>query len=305
MPLLGFTIPGASPAQQAVSELGVSLLTSGLLTLFRSRYTGTATWQLAPEDDLLSLAGLTLEGDGEPESFRVVRTTNIVTSSGFQVFEPATTPVSREPDAWDIVHLYAAEDRTQDLRIVERVLVAYQSVARELRRQPLLRLRYADTNERVWLASVETDYPHGMFSGSDVPVALRVSMRLVRANIRSLRERPKRPRETTYRVLRAGETFEDVALEFYGDPEMGVALRRINADILEEYPGARIKILDRDHPRVQESTAPSAPCFIERRAELVNAAVARKASRGSPSWDALEAEAVVAAGSRSLYDAEV
>lgn len=83
---------------------------------------------------------------------------------------------------------------------------------------------------------------------------------------------------------------------------MGVIIRRINPDILEEYPGARIKILDRGHPKVRTSTAPASPIFLERYAELVNAAAERKAEQGAVSWAALEAEATVADGTPSLYD---
>lgn len=305
MPLLGYTIPGVSPGGQAAAELAASFIGAGLLSWFRSRYDSVATWALSSEDDVFSLAGITLEGDGPPESFRQVDVVNVVPASGFQVHEPVTMPISSEASSWDLTHLYVSDNRTQDLRIVERILRQYRTVQRELRRQPILRLQYGDLNERVWLVSLETEYPHGTWPGSDIPIALRISARFTRANLRRLRERPRRPRETTYRVLRAGETFEDLALEYYGDPEMGVVLRRINPDLLEEYPGARVKVLDRDHPKVRESTAPAGPAFMQRRSELVNAIVAAKAERGAPSWAALEAEAVVSDGTPSLYDAGV
>jgi hypothetical protein len=74
--------------------------------------------------------------------------------------------------------------------------------------------------------------------------------------------------ETQYLSLAAGETFEELGRRYYGDPLRGEMIRRVNAAALGsggQAPevGARIKVLEREHPAVTGPIFPRAAAFAE------------------------------------------
>ena len=86
--------------------------------------------------------------------------------------------------------------------------------------------------------------------------------------------------ETQRLVLAAGETFEALGLRFYGDPMKGELIRRENPALADgEVVGDRVKVLEREHPRVRGLVPrPLAPPFLDR---------SRDASTWQPILDAL------------------
>lgn len=246
---------------------------------------------------------MTLIGDVQPDAFRVITSTQIAVSSGFLTMDPGTMPTSGDPVGYELEHLYASQDREHDLSPVVHALKAWRSPHARLNGQlPRLRLSYGPIkSERVWLASAQYEFPHGMWPGTERPVAVLIRLTLTIARSKRLRERPIRPPETKWHTLTHGETFEDLALAHYGDISVAPLIRRTNPALYEEYPGARVKLLDADHPDMQEPSTPVAPCFAEDFHGTVSDIAAAHLERSGAAWDAISSKSTVPAGTRSLY----
>ena len=69
--------------------------------------------------------------------------------------------------------------------------------------------------------------------------------------------------ETTYRVLRQGETFERLALVLLGDAGKGDLVRRVNPSVAaaREAAGTRVKVLEPYHPAMRGQPSPVSPAF--------------------------------------------
>jgi hypothetical protein len=69
--------------------------------------------------------------------------------------------------------------------------------------------------------------------------------------------------ETTYRVLRQGETFERLALVLLGDASKGDLVRRMNPAVAaaREAAGVRVRVLEPFHPAMRGKPAPVSPAF--------------------------------------------
>lgn len=100
--------------------------------------------------------------------------------------------------------------------------------------------------------------------------------------------------ETQYVTLAAGESFEALALRYYGDPIRGDLIRRENPGIAAgEVAGDRVKVLERTHKRAKGTVKPTAPPFLTMRgsspwAELVeDLAAERGVGVRGLSWDRL------------------
>lgn len=66
--------------------------------------------------------------------------------------------------------------------------------------------------------------------------------------------------ETLWTVLADGETFESLAARLWRDPLRGDLIRRTNPDVVEE-PAARVRVLEREHPKIASPVRPVAPAF--------------------------------------------
>lgn len=262
------------------------------------------SWELEAADwDVQNKLELYIPGQGIPDRFEAADAVSVVTSGGWLTFDPSTTPTTKEAPGWNLEQTWVAPDRTVDLK---PLCVALELLTRrhvDLGRPPKMRLRYLHVDEDVWVNTCTWTTPHATFPGTSNPIAVKASLQLVRAHEHTLTEAPLFPRETSWRTLGAGETFEDVALEKYGDPAYGVLLRRINPELLEEYPGAKVKLLELDHPDMQGSLDPIAPCFLEDRADILQEMGLTLSERPSVGWGVLEQFGDMEAVTRGLYDA--
>lgn len=298
-------VAGLSPiAAQATQEVGDAVLSlaAGLLLDWLTPDARASTWSLEAIDDAIATGEYFLMGQGRPDSFRETAQNTVAVAGGFLTFDPTTLPTGGSPGSWEIEQTYAAPDTGVDLK---GILVRLRNLRQRhpaLRRPPKLRLSYGGVDETVWLESFEHAVPEGYWPGTDLPIKLQVRLRLVKARQHKLRAKPLVPRETTYRVLGDGETFESVAAEVYGDANLGDLVRRINPEVLEESPGVRLKLLDRDHPKMRASLAPRAPCFVERRAELAQAMAKERLEWSGAGWDVHGDLAEAEDGAAVLYE---
>jgi len=79
--------------------------------------------------------------------------------------------------------------------------------------------------------------------------------------------------ETRYVTLKAGETFESVALDVYGHPRFGDLLRRINPKVsmFGERPNDEVRAYEASHSFMQQDIEPQAPAFATGYADIIQA----------------------------------
>lgn len=91
--------------------------------------------------------------------------------------------------------------------------------------------------------------------------------------------------ETQYVYLVGGETFETLGYRYLGDPLKGELIRRINPKIAgrPEEAGDRVKVLEKEHPKMRGEVKPLSPPFLDKNNDGVWATVvdALGVSRGS------------------------
>ena len=228
-------------------------------------------------------------GRNAPDGFTVTRSVQVATGGGFLTDKPSTTPTSSQPAGWAFESEFVSAHSDDNLIDLDAALQRFADRAESGRNFRKARLVYpgAGVDAICWLTSYEGVYgPSWPVSG--LPTRLLVRLSFVLATEHAFTAQSLRPRETTWRTLNPGETFELIAGEQYGDPGLSVLLRRINPTVLLETPGERIKLLDRDHPRMRESAAPRCPAFVERFADTVNAIARARAGRSAgKAWTAL------------------
>lgn len=293
-----------SEAAQAGQELTDVLLSAAAGALLDWLYATSPmpTWELEPVDTLVNYGTCHLRGQGPPDSFTEAGQNTITTSSGWQTFRPSTAPANGAPPAWDLEQTYVATDRTVDLGDVLTRLRTMRDRNKTLRRPPKMRLTYGQFCEEVWLETYDHAVPEGYWPETTRPIVLKVRLRLVKVETHALRTKPLFPKETSWRVLGEGQTFEDVALDAFRDPEIGLLLRRINPEVLEESPGTKIKILQRDHDKMQDALSPKAPCFVQDFATTVQAIALERLDLTGADWAALEDLGDIEEGAPTLFE---
>jgi len=284
-------------------EVGVSLAAAGVIS--RAYRTGPEqSWTLVPaEAD--TPRWLALRGDGAPDSFLPVHSVNVIQSSGVMGFDPGTTPTSAAPLSFDLTHTFASAHNEDNLSGIISALKLMTSRQKKTRRPPMMRLSYGPWKETVWVAG------HSMtvgefWPGKDYPTWIRVQLSLVRARaITTAKANVGRPRETTWHKLSGGESFELVALKYWGDPARSTTLRRINPEVLEESPGVTLKVLDSDHPLVERDpfTSLRAPCFVEGFADRMQEIAEERIGWTSGSWQSLGDDSTIGDDAVTIYEA--
>ena len=156
------------------------------------------------------------------------------------------------------VELYAETPGDDISPDVEQLLGLVRKDAK-LKRCPVVRFAWGEHLARDVMAEgvsleVRRLWPNGRYAEVGVALSL-VEVASVEVEI----SEPGLPEpESTEVVLRAGETFEELARRFYGDPLKGVTLRqRHSASILEgvEVAGAAVLVVGREHSEVAAPAA--------------------------------------------------
>lgn len=294
---MSFTLFGGDFAQpgsviRSAAQFGFDELMTMLLDMLDPE-PDTVTWSLTAEDEVAANSGINLYGDGEPDSVQVQAPSSVVQSGGFMTDRPATTPTSAGPRIVTIEHTFDSKHREHNIGLVVVVLELMRRASKQLRRRPKLRFQYGDHNFPVWLGEYTVRPTEGYWPGTRHPKRVQISVQCIEAFTHALQRADSRPPETSWIRLPAGHSFELIAALRYGDPDLGVLIRRTNPDMLEEDPGQLLRLLEPEHPAMQEPVIPRAPAFLERYAELTQAKAEARLGRQAASWSDFAAEVVI------------
>lgn len=158
---------------------------------------------------------------------------------------------------------YVAEDRTKNLNDIIQVVRYLNSKHPSLSRKPILKFREYDEPEVVCLLdSVQISKGVRFPNGRLAKVEFTFSFSVYEPRPKDTYDATTLEKSTSYHRLVAGETYESLALDYYGDPELGHAIRQTNAKV-EEEAGDQVKILPREHSFVKANKGLTSPVFLD------------------------------------------
>lgn len=186
--------------------------------------------------------------------------TTVRSTAGMGDGSVGTTPGANGVDSWNISAKFAAAHAFADIKFYVDQLKKLRTFDINLGRIPLVRFEYAGINELVWISNLDVQCG-GHFRVSGFPKTLTAEITLTKAKERLLDSaRRGQERSTFYHKLRAGETFEFLALRYLGSPHLSPLIRRTNPGVVEA-EGQAVKILPRTHSKMRGEVSMAAPCF--------------------------------------------
>lgn len=152
-----------------------------------------------------------------------------------------------------------------DLRKIQRQADLLNSYDPTLRRKPIL--QFIRPGEIIPCILDSYTYREGEpYKATGNPTWIEINFAFKVYNPRPPKDSPdpnEPPPSTAYHSLRGGEDVEMVAWIRYGDPRLGIALRHVNAEIIEESSGDVIKVPPSDHPDVAGKTGLQSLIFTD------------------------------------------
>lgn len=186
--------------------------------------------------------------------------TSVRSIAGMGDSSVGTTPGANGADSWSISAKFVAGHAFIDIKFFVDQLRKLRTFDVNLGRIPLVRFEYAGINELVWISNLDVQYG-GHFRVSGFPKTLTAEITLTKAKERLLDSaRRGKERSTFYHTLRAGETFEFLAVRYLGRPHLSPLIRRTNPGV-NEVEGQAVKILPRTHSKMRGEVVMAAPCF--------------------------------------------
>lgn len=204
-------------------------------------------------------------------------------------------PSPSAPERIAVTGIWMSEHAEDDITGVEENIVRLTQKSPNLGRRPLVSFQWAHINmDPAQLSMCDIAYEHGCWPvGKQLIRSFTATIEVQKAQERLARMTERFERETRYVTLSAGETFEMVAWETYGDPDQGELLRRINThlDVAGEQAGDVIKVLDPDHSDVL-SFSPDlrSPAFVGESSGYIQRIAASRWGRRGKSVAQHEAE---------------
>lgn len=184
---------------------------------------------------------------------------------GFQDEEESAGPTPRKAQRMSLSGEFVARYATIDLTPVRDLLIILSSFAPELARPPLVTLTYGAEQVRGYFSKLSYKWPEGLWQGTRLHRKLVVDVEVVATRPAVLeRVNPSRLERSTSEVsLRAGQTFESLALDHLGDPDDGIILRRLNPQIpaTGEGPEDVVLVPTPGHSSLDQSREPVAPAL--------------------------------------------
>lgn len=197
-----------------------------------------------------------------------------------------------EPRSVSFAATWRAEHSADDIRPHRRSIERLFEHDPGLGRVPRVLFEWAgiETLEGL-ITSLQIEWTDGVFPTPPyLPRAFMADLTIERQQRRQFEAGTRFQRETTQRRVGSGEDFEHLAWRQYGDPYLGIMLRRTNPEISQFglRPGDVVRMLDETHPRMRESVEPASPALLGDVEELLQSfAEERLALSGAVGVEAL------------------
>lgn len=258
-------------------------------------------------------AGVSIVTPMGVRSFRAMGGASMSTVGGFTDGEQTAIPGPNRPREVSFQADWVADGWDDDLRPVLEDLWRLNEQIPKLRRKPIVYCSYGGVEviQEGWISKLDVEYLHGvhdvhspvadeLFRLLDINLLGEKSIRMFRADITIVRAQQrsfavtgeKRQRETKYRRLAAGETFESVAMAEYGDPYRGITLRTINPRVAVdgERVGDTLKVFEPSHPTMKKPVGPRSPGYGDGWPDVVQARAEATLETRGKGLAALESE---------------
>lgn len=235
-------------------DAGLSLLGAG------------AKWSLTCQDTQSLLNWLLyIEGQGRAENIQYTYSGRDTTQSEMGSYEPVVVPLGMEAIGITFDAKWVSRHAWDDSCKKAKADLTWCMVKDPfLGRKPLFLFTNADESYLVFVQSVQFRHPNGHWQITGYPIVLEASITLTVTTVKEFKALTIEP-ETSYHPIVLGESFESVALRYYGDPDMGIGLRRVNPTVDDEQAdtGIVLKVLDASHSAMADGNRVQALAFVQ------------------------------------------
>lgn len=182
---------------------------------------------------------------------------------GFNDGRPSTGPSVSGAEEISVSGQFAARYADEDLKQLQKLFIKMDTQITSLKRKPLITLEWNGLSITGFFGKLDFSFVDGVWPSTGNWRRMNVSFSVVEARLATFKPVISRPRETRYRWLADGETFEHVAAALYGTPLKGDLLRRINhqTPLTGEVAQTRIIVFEPDHPAIQQDIVPVSAVF--------------------------------------------
>jgi hypothetical protein len=232
-----------------------------LLTQAQPVYGRLATWRLSSAE-----LGVSVRAPQELRQLAVDLGTDSYTVGAAQDAEKSAQRIASNPRSVRVTAEWRADDSSQDIRPHKRDLEKLHNHDPDLGRPPRVTFEWGSVERLTGIiTSMEITWVDGLFATPPYyPRAFVVDFMVQRQLSRQFEFGTRFARETTNRTVGDGEDFEDLAWDRYGDPYLGILLRRTNPGVSQFglQRGDTVRLLDADHPDMLESVEPTSPALL-------------------------------------------
>lgn len=230
----------------------------GLINQLEHRVNRWQIVSLDPEVDLV------IESQFQPEGgLRDQQDPTTASSSSTGSAQPAVQWVSGGQRRLALSGTYRSLNFAHDLRPQIALLRRLREADPALGRAPRVLLTWREVRLAGWVHRCSITIGARWVSG--LPKIVTYEIEVGAAAPIGVEADDPSTRETLYTELVDGETFETLGARHLGDPLRGELIRRENPELAAgEAAGDRVKLLEREHPRMRGAVRPSSPAFLRR-----------------------------------------
>ncbi len=262
--------------------------TSGLAGSGIQRGAVQARWILASEE-----VGVSVRAPHEVRAVQENLNLQATTFGSLTDSEFSSMMMASQPRTIGCTAEWRARNNRDDIRPDSEKLKRLAKKDPKVGRHPLILFRWAHLNLEGYVQSMTFEWVDGVFDAPPfLPQGFVVRLTVVAAQPRILERSSRFERFTKYRRLGSGETFDSVAWDEYGDPDIGNTLRRHNPQVAltGEVPGDVIRIFEPSNKIIREADAePQSPALGGDVHVLLQAMAEERLEIRGPGLAALEA----------------
>ena len=261
----------------------------GALEELASAQYGGSRWVLSSPE-----IGVTVRAPSEIRSIRVDTGTRAISIGGPLDGQLSSFRQASEPRKISLTAEWRADHSAMDIRPAK---VALEKLARHdtnLGRPPRVIFLWGGAEQVDGeISELTFQWADGVFAVPPYyPRAFFATFSVSRKIPRFLESSARFQRETKSVTVGSGETFEGWAMKEYGDPYLGVNLRRTNPQIslYGLQPRDTIRMLGATHEDMTRSTEPISPALLGDPSEYLQRLAVERLSTTGPGYAALVAE---------------